>query len=153
MPSAAIDALAENHPAAVVELGLALGKAVGVRVASRLGGDTGVRASALEAVVSHLAGELAVAGFGAVHVERWGRALVVVVTNPVSNHDGFASSVVAGALSAATGRDVEGASVGKIGNVVRFFVGSKKTAERVRAAVLAGKSHGEIVASLQGGVA
>src|SRR3954468_6304383 len=67
--------LATLGPDALTKVGLAIGRACGERVASRLGGDGGVRNAPLEVVISHLAGELAIAGVGAIHVERWGRAM------------------------------------------------------------------------------
>src|SRR4051812_19181471 len=67
VPSSSVESLDE---AAQEKLGSDLGRACGARAAARLGGDNGVRGSALEQVVTHLAGELAVAGIGAVHVER-----------------------------------------------------------------------------------
>src|SRR5689334_6399623 len=79
MPAAALEAVERTHGPAIAALGAELGKACGTRVATRLGGDGGVRNAQLEVVVSHLAGELAIAGIGAVHLERWGRAMVIVV--------------------------------------------------------------------------
>src|SRR5437016_11541558 len=67
VPSASVESLDED---AQQKLGNDLGRACGTRAAGRLGGDNGVRGAALENVVTHLAGELAVAGIGAVHVER-----------------------------------------------------------------------------------
>src|SRR5438132_13670003 len=77
-PSASVESLDSS---AQEKLGNDLGRACGARAAARLGGgDAGVRGAGLEHVVTHLAGELAVAGIGAVHVERWGRAMVFVVS-------------------------------------------------------------------------
>jgi hypothetical protein len=58
----------------------ATGQSIGAGIASRFeraGHDAG--AAAIDAVVEHLSGELAVAGFGRLSVERWGQALVLVV--------------------------------------------------------------------------
>jgi hypothetical protein len=148
VPSASIESL---DPVAQERLGTDLGRACGARAASRLGGEGGVRNAALETVVSHLAGELAVAGLGVVHVERWGRAMIVVVTNPSVATDAFLGAALAGALGALSGRDVSTASVGRDRGTVRFFVGSVDTAERARSLVAQGKGHAEIVAALQGG--
>jgi hypothetical protein len=151
LPSAAIDALAKNHENVFVQLGNELGRACGARVAQRLGGDNGVRGAQLEVVVSHLAGELAIAGIGAVHVERWGRAMVCVVTNPSVNSEAFVGAVVAGALSAAASRELVPAAIGNEGGEVRFFVGTRATADRARTLAAQGKKFSEIVAALQGG--
>lgn len=148
-PAAALENVERAHAPAVAALGTEIGRACGARVATRLGGDTGVRNAQLEVVVSHLAGELAIAGIGAVHVERWGRAMVCVVSNTSFPSDGFLSAVLGGALGAASGRDVAAAPLGKDGNAIRFFVGTKGTAEKVRGLVAQGKGFAEIVTTLQ----
>jgi hypothetical protein len=151
MPSAALESVERAHAPAIAALGTELGRACGARVAARLGGDGGVRNAQLEVVVSHLAGELAIAGVGAVHVERWGRAMVCVVANPSFASDGFLSAVLGSALGAASGRDVSAAPLGKDGNALRFFIGTKATAERVRGLVSQGKGFAQIVTTLQQG--
>ena len=151
VPSAALEALGEAHPAAAAQLGTELGRACGERVAARLGGDSGVRNATLEVVVSHLAGELAIAGIGSVEIERWGRAMVLTVTNPSVAGDELLGAVLAGAISAATSREVATAALGKDGGAMRFFVGSKKTADKVRGLVSKGTSLGEALGSIQGG--
>src|SRR5687767_663906 len=100
VPTTAVEALEKSHPAAAAELGTELGRTCGARVAARLGGDSGVRNATLEVVVSHLAGELAVAGIGSVVIERWGRAMVLVVSHPCveSSRDAFIGAVLAGAI-------------------------------------------------------
>lgn len=148
VPSAALESL--SGPA-LAELGGHIGRACGTRLAARLGGDGGVRAAELEVVISHLAGELAIAGIGAVHIERWGRAMVAVVSNAGVADDGFVAAVLAGALSAASGREVAAAALGSEGGKARFFLGSAATSERVRVLVGQGKGHAEVVAALQGG--
>jgi hypothetical protein len=150
LPSTAIDALAKSNEAVVIQLGSDLGRACGARVSQRLGGDNGVRAAQLDVVVSHLAGEIAIAGIGAVHIERWGRAMICVVTNPSVASDAFLGAVVAGALSAAAGRELVPAPLGREGAEVRFFVGARATADRARALAQQGKKFSEIVAALQG---
>jgi hypothetical protein len=148
VPSAALDLLSSE---ALAKIGEHIGRACGARVAARLGGDSGVRASEVETVISHLAGELAIAGIGAVHVERWGRAMLVVVSNPSLADDAFVCAVLGGALSAASGREVAAAALGHERDEARYFLGSAATSERVRALVGQGKGYAEIVASLQGG--
>lgn len=148
VPSAALDLLSSEE---LAKVGEHIGRACGDRVAARLGGDSGVRASDVETVISHLAGELAVAGIGAVHVERWGRALLVVVSNASITDDAFVGAVLAGALSAASGRDVAAAALGRQQDEARYFLGSAATSDRVRSLVAQGKGYADIVASLQGG--
>jgi hypothetical protein len=149
MPAAALEALERTTPGALAHLGSEVGKACGARVAARLGGDKAVRSSTLEIVVSHLAGELAIAGLGVAHLERWGRALVIVVTNAGVASDGFMNAALAGALLAATGREVAIAPIGKDGTTVRYFVGAPPTVVKARGLVSQGKSWGDILAALQ----
>jgi hypothetical protein len=151
LPAAALEALERTHAPAVLALGAELGKACGAKVASRLGGVDGVGNAQLEIVVSHLAGELAVAGIGAVHVERWGRAMVCVVANASFANEAFAASVLGSALAAASGREVVAAPLGREGQTMRFLIGKRATADRVRTLVAQGKGFAEIVASLQAG--
>lgn len=151
LPASAIEALERTQAGALATLGAELGRACGAKIAARLGGDGGVRSAQLEVVVSHLAGELAVAGVGAVHVERWGRAMICVVTNPSVSSDVFLGSLLGSAIGAAAGREVVAAPAGRDGASVRFFIGAAKTAERVRGLVAQGKSFADVVAAIQGG--
>jgi len=148
LPSSALQALGTD---VLGKLGRELGRACGARVATRLGGDTGVRGATIEVAASHLAGELAIAGVGAIHLERWGRAMVVVVANPSVADDAFVSEVLGGALSAASGREIAAALLSREGGTARYFLGSATTAERVRGLVAQRMGHAEILAALQGG--
>jgi hypothetical protein len=148
VPSDALESLGSDALAAI---GLQIGRACGARLAARLGGDGGVRAAALEVAVSHLSGELALAGIGAVHIERWGRAMVAIVANPSVSDDAFIGGVLSGALSAASGREVSAAALGHEGQEARYFLGSAATAERVHELVASGKGYADVVAILQGG--
>ena len=149
MPAAALEALERTTPGALAHLGSEVGKACGGRVAARLGGDKAVRGETLEVVVSNLAGELAISGLGAVHIERWGRALVLVVANPGVASDGFMNAALAGALFAATGREVAVTPIGREGTTVRYFVGAPSTVSKARGLVSQGKSWGDILTALQ----
>src|SRR5262249_3726921 len=76
-------------PDATSTFGHAAGVAIGEAIARRFeraGGDA--KAAATETVIEHLAGELAVAGFGALSIERWGRALVLLVDRAPGGADG-----------------------------------------------------------------
>lgn len=151
VPAAAVAALAADHGDAARALAVELGRACGEKIASRLGGDGGVRDALLEVVVSHLAGELAVCGLGIVHLERWGRAMVCVVSEPSVDDDTFVGSVLAAAIGVAASRDVTAAPLDRDGTAMRFFIGSSSTAARVRELVEQRKPFAEIVAILQGG--
>jgi hypothetical protein len=149
VPTSALESLERTTPGALAHLGAEVGRACGGRVAARLGGDAGVRSATLEAVVTHLAGELAIAGIGAVHLERWGRAMVVVVANPGVNSDGFIAAALGGALHAAAGREVAIAPLGREGTTGRYFVGTPQTATKVKSLLSQGKSWGDVLAILQ----
>lgn len=153
VPQAALDALERTTPGALAHLGAEVGKCCGARVAAHFGGEDAVRAASLEGVVTQLAGELAVAGLGAAHLERWGRALVIVVANPGVSSDGFLGAALSGALAAATGREVAIAPLGREGGAARYFVGTKQTVARVRSLVSQGKAWAEVLGSLQKGAA
>ena len=145
------EALASLGPDAITKIGLAIGRAAGERIAARLGGEGGVRSAAPKLAITHLAGELAIAGIGAVHIERWGRAMVAIITNASINDDMFLGAVLGGALSAASGRNVAAASLGSIGPSTRYFLGSPATADHVRVLVGKGLGYAEVLASLQEG--
>jgi hypothetical protein len=147
VPSDVIDALDDG---AVAQIGRAVGRACGARLAARFGGEDGVRATELEVIVTHLAGELALAGVGVLSIERWGRALVAVVSNASVASGTFFVAVLSSALSDATGREVIAAPLGDEGPRSRYFLGSPATAHRVRALVAEGRNHASIVAILQG---
>jgi hypothetical protein len=148
VPSAALLTLG---PDALTRLGQALGRGCGERAASRLGGSGGVQSTDIETVLSHLAGELAISGVFAMHIERWGKALVAIIANPSIPDEMFVGAVLGGALSAASGREVAAASLGRTSGETRYFLGSQGTADRVRVLVGKGMSYAEVLATLQGG--
>jgi hypothetical protein len=146
LPAAALDAL---EPGVLAHLGSELGRGCGARVAARLGGDASVRTTELEAVATHLAGEIAIAGIGALSIERWGRALVLVVDNAGVANDGFIGAALGGALGAATGRDVAIAPLGREGTKARFFVGAEATVRKLGDLLTEGRSWSDALALLQ----
>lgn len=147
VPSAA---LASLDDASLARIGAEIGKACGARVGARLGGGNGVRNATMEVVVSHLAGEVALTGAFAFHIERWGRAMVAVVNNASLPNDAFVAALLGGAISAAAGRDAVAAPLGHEGSTARFLIGSQETADRVKALVAEGRRYADIVANLQG---
>lgn len=149
VPTSALEALERTTPGALSHIGAEVGRACGARVAARLGGENGVRGSTLEVVVANLAGELAIAGVGAVHLERWGRAMVIVVANAGVNSDGFIGAALSGALHGATGREVSIAALGREGITARYFVGTPQTVTKAKSLVSQGKSWGEVLSTLQ----
>lgn len=149
LPASALEALERSTPGAVAYLGLEMGRACGQRVAASLGGESGVRGSTLEAVITHLAGELALAGIGSVHLERWGKAMVLVVEHPGVSSDGFVGAALSGALGTATGRDISVAPLGRDGTTARYFVGTPQTVTKARSLMAQGQSWPDVLGLLQ----
>lgn len=148
VPTSALEALDRTTPGALAHIGAEVGRACGARIVAKLGGESEVRAATLDVVVTHLAGELAIAGLGSVTLEKWGKALVVVLTNPTVNSDGFCAAALAGAVSMAVGREVFMVPIGREGNVVRYYIGTQQTMIRCRSLVSSGKTWMEIIQQL-----
>lgn len=93
--------------------GRALGNGIGMSVTSRpMGGDGSgqgaVRSASPAAFVDALGGELALMGLGSLSLERWGRALVIVLDGcPLRGCEAALGELLQSALEAATGADVE----------------------------------------------
>lgn len=150
VPAAALSALTSAAGSSASTLfGRSVGEACGARVASRLGGNGGVGSARTEDVVTNIAGELSMAGFGLFSLERWGRALVVRLENTAVEDDVFLSAVVEGALAAATSRGVSCALLMREGSTVRLLVGNDATASKTRDLVANGVAWGEILSRLQ----
>jgi hypothetical protein len=128
-----------------------IGAACGARVASRLGGVAGVLAAAIEIVALHLAGELAIAGMGALRLERWGRALVMVVANAALANGAALAALLEGAIGAATGREVGCAVIAREEGAARVLVASKQAIERAVGWLADGVPWGDVLARLQRG--
>jgi hypothetical protein len=148
VPLAALVALANAAPPAAAEaLGRALGAAIGARAAARIGDATG---TSLEGFVTQLAGEAALAGAGVLSVERWGRALVVVLEDsPLPG--GLVTALVGAALDAASGRKVATALLSHDAHEARVLVSSDSAVRRVRDWMADGASWGDAIAKLHGG--
>ena len=153
VPAPALIELARSAPPAAAEAFVsALGSAIGRRAAARIGDASG---SSLEDFVTHLAGEAALAGVGVFSVERWGRALVVVLEeSPLTG--ALAAPFVRAALNAASGRMVStlllaGESPSGDGAPVRVLVTSERAVGRVREWMASGLGWGEALTRLQGG--
>jgi len=149
VPADALAALvgAAGADAAAV-FGRSLGDAMGRRVAGRLAG--GVSAAPVEAVVEHLGGELALAGLGSLAIERWGRALVLVLDqSPLgAGGDALLEAVLAAAIEAAAGRRVRAVRLGRDGVRARFFVGGDTGAGKLKAWLAEGVAWGEALVRL-----
>ena len=153
VPTEALAALARAAgPEAFQRFGAAIGAACGRRVASRLAAANGVRAAGVGAVVEHLGGELAVTGLGSLSVERWGRALVLVVDQSPLGAEGDAllESVLEAALEAAAGERPRVIVLARDGVRARFLVTGHAGADKVRAWLNDGVSWGDALVRLHG---
>jgi hypothetical protein len=139
-------------PDAVAVFGRSLGEAMGRRVASRFAAASGVAGASVEAVVEHLGGELALAGLGSMGLERWGRAMVIVIDrSPLGGEgDALLGAALEGALGAAAGREVHTALLGRDSVRVRYLIGGAGGVDRVRTWIAEGVSWGEALVRLHG---
>ncbi len=150
---------------AVASFGGAIGRAMGLRVATRLaeGGDAdgegasteasgvaGARAASVDLMVDHLGAELSLAGLGSLGMERWGHALVVVVDHcPLgSRGDRLLEVVVGEAIAAATARHARAVLLVREGVRVRILIASPAAAERVKGWLQEGVAWGDALTRL-----
>ena len=143
VPSAALAQLcAAAGEEATRVFGRAVGEAMGRRLGDRLGKDASV-----EAFATQLAGELAIAGFGALQVERWGKALVFAIDQAETPSE-LTASVIEGALKAATSREVRCLRVAQEAQRSRFLVAGSAAIEQVQGWLAQGQSWGEALVKL-----
>jgi hypothetical protein len=138
-------------PEATTAFGHAAGSAIGEAVAKRFeraGADT--KGASIESVVDHLGGELAIAGFGALSIERWGRALVLLVDRGPSGAEGdkLLAALLASAVSKATKVEARCVRLARDGDRARFLIAGPKGAEKVRDWLMSGVSWGEALVRL-----
>ena len=99
--------------------------------------------------MTQLAGEAAVAGIGVVSIERWGRALVVLVEDsPLVGT--LLAPLVASAIESATGRRVSTTLLSRDEHVARIFVGGERAVSRVRESIASGEAWSEALGTLHG---
>ncbi|MDB4994286.1 MAG: hypothetical protein JWM74_1718 [Myxococcaceae bacterium] len=151
------DLVAAAGPEVSAVAGRQLGASMGKRLADRLGGHLAVRDGSFEAVISALAAEVSVSGFGTVRMERWGRALVLVVEHAPRIDGGFVSAMLQGAIEAAVTNVTTTASEQQVRctllsveeRALRVLVANGRAVERVRAWLTEGVSWGEALTRLQ----
>jgi len=148
-------------PGPIAAFGRSIGEAMGRRVASRLARSApnagaaqdhgaAVRGASLEAVVEHLGGEIALAGLGSLGLERWGRAMVMLIDqSPLgADGDGVLETMLEGAIEAATGKKVRARCLVRDGVRARYLIGSERATYRVRAWLMQGVAWGEVLTRL-----
>jgi hypothetical protein len=164
VPAEALVALAEAAGAqAVASFGQALGEAMGRRVSVRLGAgrqgveqrQQAVRSAPFERVVDHLAGEVALAGLGALGAERWGRALVLLLEHcPLSaGGENLLEHVLAAAITAATGTKASLVVLDREEARLRLLLVGAEVGPAVRARLERGEGWATLLATIQRGVA
>jgi hypothetical protein len=133
---------------AVKDFGRRLGSEAGRRVAERLADR--LEEVAVETLVEHLGGDLALVGLGCMGTERWGSALVVTFSESPLGHAGEAllAAVVEGALQRAFSRDVSAVPLDEEGDRVRLLIVHPKTERTVRAWLGEGVSWGDVLGRL-----
>jgi hypothetical protein len=150
VPAGALASLVSGaSPAAVEASGTAMGAAIGRRVRVRL---PSVADASVEAVVTQLAGEAALGGIGVLAVERWGRAVVVLVEGS-SLPSSLLAPLVAAALEAVFGRRVGCTLLSSDGQSSRVLVASERAIDRVRGWLTAGIAWGDALTRLHGDAA
>jgi hypothetical protein len=130
IPAEALAELAKSDLPGVIEgMGNLIGRAIGKRLGARLGASAS--SGTVESFVTEMAGELGIAGYGAVSVERWGHALIVVVEGsalPIR----MLAPLIGAAIENATGREVWSAMLMHDERTARVLVSSRSAIARVR---------------------
>jgi hypothetical protein len=156
VPADALGALlAAAGPEARRAFGHALGEDLGRAAADRLAFDALDRMSAVlaaspEEVLTELAAAWALAGLGALGMERWGRALVMVVEGAPLGGEGDAllEAALESAISSASGREARVTAIAREPMRARFLVGGVGAAAKARALVARGLSWTEALGAL-----
>jgi hypothetical protein len=129
-------------------LSRAMGATIGMAVVAQFGSSEAVRAASLETVIHALGSELAVAGWGAASLERWGRAMVMVVDHAPVEDGRYVAAILEGALREATGRTVHCLPLGGSGPA-RILVAGDQAIGRARGWLAEGVAWGDVLVRLQ----
>ncbi|MDI1443708.1 hypothetical protein [Polyangium sp. 6x1] len=156
VPASALMALwGGASPAARRVFGRALGESIGRAAAKRLASEGADLSRVMldaspEAALSELAAAWALAGLGALDLERWGRALVFVIAGSPLGADGDELCEIAleGALSVASGKSARVVRLERIEGRARFFVSNAGATARMRAELARGTVWAEVLAEL-----
>ncbi|MGH7269989.1 MAG: hypothetical protein ACREJ3_06120 [Polyangiaceae bacterium] len=147
-PSAALAELVRSAPAHAAEaFARAIGASLGARAASRM---LDPKASSVEDFATQLAGEAALSGLGKLGVERWGRALVIVLAESTLA-DALVAPMIAAAIEASSGRKVECTLLQRDEHAARVLVSGEGGAKRVRQWIASGTAWGDALVKLHGG--
>jgi hypothetical protein len=137
-----------------VALGQAVGEAIGARLRERFERAGGVGGASFSVVVEHLAGEVGLAGLGALQAERWGKALALVVDRSPVAHEAIGDVMLCGVLSealrVATGTASAVVPVAREGTSTRFLVLGDGAVDGVLRELERGTTWSAIVSELNG---
>jgi hypothetical protein len=152
MPAEVMATICGQLDAGVIrQLGVALGRQAGARVRARL---AQVVAPSVELMVDQLGGELALAGFGTLGIERWGQALVVRLEGyPLGSHaQELLGGYIEGALAAAVARELTAMPLERTAESLRLLLCNKTASAKVKNWLLAGGTWADALAGLHQGV-
>ncbi|HYO98231.1 MAG TPA: hypothetical protein VER33_27190 [Polyangiaceae bacterium] len=152
VPADALVALYESAaPEAKKDFARRLGTETGRRAAERLGDAA---SAGVDAVVEHVGGDWALLGLGSLSLERWGKALVFVVSgSPLGGAgDALLGAILEGVLQRAFGREAGAVRLVRDGTQVRFLITSRAGAHRVHGWIESGTPWGEALTRLNSGV-
>src|SRR5512140_1695773 len=128
VPASILEEIAATAGAvAAIRVARAIGTSCGQRAAQRMGGVDAARGATIDDALSHLAGELALSGAGVAYLERWGRALVLVVSSSPIRDAGAVAAFVEGAIAALVDRPVASLVLSRDAAGVRVLIASAKT--------------------------
>ena len=156
VPASALMALwGGASPAARRVFGRALGESIGRAAGKRLAGGNAEPIRVMldaspESALSELAAAWALAGLGALDMERWGRALVFVVGGSPLGGDGdeLCEITLEGALSVASGKSARAVRLERVEARARFLVSNASVTSRMRAELARGTVWAEVLAEL-----
>lgn len=156
VPASALMALwGGASPAARRVFGRALGESIGRAAGKRLAGGNAEPIRVMldaspESALSELAAAWALAGLGALDMERWGRALVFVVGGSPLGGDGdeLCEITLEGALSVASGKSARVVRLERVEARARFLVSNASVTARMRAELARGTVWAEVLAEL-----
>jgi hypothetical protein len=147
VPIEALAALADD-PRVAERVGRAMGQAVGKRILTRVGSSNAVREASIERVVTELGAEFALAGYGSLSLQRWGRAMVLVVTDGALP-DPLLHAVFAASLEVSTGQKVACTTLTREGTKVSVLVSSERAVKQAGDWLGSGIAWGEVLTRLQ----
>jgi hypothetical protein len=151
LPLEAVRQLCDSAgPEALRDFGRTLGHEVGRRVANRL---PAIKSATVQDIVEHVGGDLALMGLGSLGIERWGEALVFVLSecNFGPSSEQLLASVLAGAVQRALSRDIEAVVLSREDDCIRFLVVSQTTAAKVNGWLADGMQWGQVLSTLHSG--